>query len=249
MIDVAIINASTTATDDEVKKVIAAAQIQLDRDFSPVWGIYARLTFFTHKQAASGGIPAGYRWLSVLDDADQAGALGYHDLSPEGLPLGKVFWGTTKRAGMNPSITLTHELLELLADPEINLVVIIGEGKKAVAYAREVCDAPEDDRYAYAIGEVAVSDFVFPLWFVPGAPQGSKLDFLNRIPAPLALLPGGYIGIMKLSTGQWTQEEPTAEGEPGARAAVTRHAAQVHSRHERRARPRHTWRTSALVAA
>jgi hypothetical protein len=34
--------------------------------------------------------PDGW-WLVFLDNSDQAGALAYHDLTNEGLPLSKVF--------------------------------------------------------------------------------------------------------------------------------------------------------------
>ena len=36
----------------------------------------------------------------VLDTSDQAGALGYHDVTPQGLPLGKVFAKTGTLPGV-----------------------------------------------------------------------------------------------------------------------------------------------------
>ncbi|UIF89492.1 hypothetical protein KAF44_29135 (plasmid) [Cupriavidus necator] len=33
----------------------------------------------------------GTWWLVILDDSDQANAYGYHDVTNDGLPLGKVF--------------------------------------------------------------------------------------------------------------------------------------------------------------
>ena len=70
---------------------------------------------------------------------------------------------------------------------------------------------------------------------------------------------------MKVSTGDWTQAEPNAKPLPEATASVThadgsvevlhgrverkitRHGARIHSRHDRRAKPRHTWKCSAPV--
>ena len=55
---------------------------------APVWGTPAKLIKSTDfvKDA----------WAMVfLDDADEPGALAYHDLTPDGLPLSKVFVKTT----------------------------------------------------------------------------------------------------------------------------------------------------------
>jgi hypothetical protein len=50
---------------------------------------------------AEGSQPAsGSWWLVMLDDSDQAGALGYHDLTSDGLPLGNIF-GLAPRAAID----------------------------------------------------------------------------------------------------------------------------------------------------
>src|SRR5262249_31056630 len=62
-------------------------------------------------------------WAVVfLDDADQPGALAYHDLTPEGLPLSKVFVRTTIQNGDLVSVSASHELVEMLVDPAINMM-------------------------------------------------------------------------------------------------------------------------------
>lgn len=65
----------------------------------------------------------GSWWLGIFDDSDVPGALGYHDVTNEGLPLGKVFAGTDIKYEANWTVALSHELLEMLADPEIDLTV------------------------------------------------------------------------------------------------------------------------------
>ena len=100
VIKISIINASTVLTDAQVSKVVPALQTQVHRDFYPAWGIDADLTF-----VPKGSKPVKGTWqLVILDNSDQAGALGYHDLTKDGLPLGKVFrkrieehfgWGKT----------------------------------------------------------------------------------------------------------------------------------------------------------
>jgi hypothetical protein len=47
-----------------------------------------------------------------------------HDTTPDGLPLGKVFAGTDKAFGTQWTVTASHELLEMLGDPAINLTAL-----------------------------------------------------------------------------------------------------------------------------
>lgn len=154
-----------------------------------------------------------------MDTSDQAGALGYHDLTPAGNPIAKVFAKDDQKYGLSLSVTLSHELLEMLVDPYIqNCVFDQTSDTEGTLYSYEVCDAPEDDSFGYLINGVLVSDFVFPTWFESGrAPNSVRFDFKNVIKAPLTLAPGGYIGKFVVgpnSTG-WTQQ--TAEGPPGQR--------------------------------
>ena len=84
---ISVINESTVLTDADVTPVVGALQQQVTNDFRPAWGGDAELTMIPQGTPA----PAGTWWLVILDDSDQAGALGYHDLTPDGLPIGKVF--------------------------------------------------------------------------------------------------------------------------------------------------------------
>ena len=86
-VKVAVMNDSTVLSDTEVTAVLPALQKQVHRDFAPVWGVDADLVFV----AAGQHPPADHWWLVILDNPDQAGALGYHDLNNGGLPVGKVF--------------------------------------------------------------------------------------------------------------------------------------------------------------
>src|SRR5277367_5245119 len=159
---ISIFNASTVLTDNEIRPVVNALQQQVTNDFRPAWGIDAELTFVPTGSTP----PIGTWWLTILDDSDQAGALGYHDLTPDGLPLGKIFAASDLKAGTSWSVTASHELLEMLADPNINLTVFVQEANTTgTLYAYEVCDACEDDSFSYPINSVQVSDFVYPAWF------------------------------------------------------------------------------------
>ena len=140
-ITVSIINSSTVVADDDVSSAVADLQTQVSRDFAAAWGRDAALAF-----VPSGSQPAsGSWWLAILDNSDQAGALGYHDLTNEGLPLGKIFAGTDKQFGANWTVTASHELLEMLADPDVNLTAFVqSSDTTGRLYAYEVADACEN---------------------------------------------------------------------------------------------------------
>ncbi len=135
-IKVAIINASTALHDGEVEAALPGLQTQIRRDFAPVWGVDADLSFVPGKQKPQ----PGSWWLAILDNTDEAGALGYHDLTNEGLPMGKVFAATDKQYGLSWTVTASHELLEMLGDPDINLSAFVQTGNNTASlYSYEVC--------------------------------------------------------------------------------------------------------------
>lgn len=233
-IQISVINASTVVTDDDVRPVVDALQTQVTNDFLPAWGVDAKLTFIPTASAP----PPGSWWLSILDDSDQAGALGYHDLTPDGLPLGKVFAATDLKYGNKWSVTASHELLEMLADPNINLTVFVQKDQTTgILYAYEVCDACEADGLGYAINSVQVSDFVYPSWFEDFRAEGSaQFDQTNQIRKPLQLLAGGYIGVFDVNSGSGWQQITTEK-----QLTNTLSRGNVGSRRERRRTPREHW--------
>jgi hypothetical protein len=242
---IAIKNLSTVVTDAEVVRAIPAFQKQVSQDFCGAWGIDATLKFLSPKAK----LPSGGWLLGIFDDADQAGALGYHDLTRAGLPLGKVFAKTTIADGGLWTVTFSHELLEMLADPNINLCAFDEDNHRLYAY--EVCDAVEADALGYKIDGTVVSDFVLPGWFEPlHVTKGERFAFKSKLKAPFELLAGGYIGYYDLAGGGWQQL--TARQASNARTINARSAAptpysarpRVGSRRERRRLGEAQWLTS-----
>lgn len=248
---VAIFNdPSSGEADLDVNRMVEALGKQLHDDFGPAWGTGAHLHFVD-----SGKKPPPGMWvIALLASSDQAGALGYHDLTPDGLPLGKVFAGTDRQYGQKVSVTLSHELLEMLSDPWINLTAQSDDGK---FYAWENCDAVEADGLGYDIDGVTVSDFVLPHWFGHG---NGPVDHCGHISSAFELAPGGYISVFDPASGQgWQQVQAQARVEgvgkvrPGARFPSVRRGAapapedlvyaipRVGSRRERRFRGRQNW--------
>ena len=244
-IRVSIINESKLVTAVEVQAAAAALQRQVSEHFAPAWGVDAALSF-----VAAGAKPLpGSWWLVILDDSDQAGALGYHDLTDEAMPLGKVFVKTAQDAGVKWTVTASHELLELLADPAINLTVCATENNNLVLYAYEICDPCQADEFGYAIDGVAVSDFLFPSWFETFHRSGVvPLDYCGRISVPFTLLPGGYANVLDTGhpAGAWTEKKGPAVTIVGARFAERPPV--PGSRRERRRRGAASWMTSQLTS-
>jgi hypothetical protein len=237
---IAILNQSSLVTDDQVKDVAAALQIQVSRDFAPLWHADASVGFVGKGMEIAAGV-----WvLLICDTSDQAGALGYHDLTGAGDPLGKVFVADDLRDGMQWSVTASHELLEMLADPWINLAAQDG----SQFYAYEVCDACESDSYGYSIvtpdgKSILVSDFVLPDWFQAGTNQPGPFDFRGQVLKPLQLLPDGYISVFQAGVGEgWTQKD----GQFSSARVEARSVAQPGSRRYRRRIGKRYWRRSVL---
>jgi hypothetical protein len=241
MIQIAVVNASTVLTDAEAAAMVAAVQTQIIRDWYPLWGSTAHLTFVP---LGSKPAPTAW-WIALLDTSDEAGALG------------KVFAKTTMQYGGKVSVTLSHEILEMLADPDVNLLVL--KGRRYYAY--EVCDAVEADALGYAINGLQVSNFVTPDYFETFRTSG-VFDFLRKLSKPIpAMLPGGYLAYIE--NNQWrqisyrnlaqlTKTDTTPELSLAARAAhanaLYRERPQEGSRRYRRSLPPATWLRSTVEA-
>ena len=135
-----------------------------------------------------------------LDDADEPGALAYPDLMPDGLPLAKVFVKTTLANHDLVSVSASHELVEMLVDPAINLMTT-GPDPKLV-YAYESADPVE--QLSFLVNGIAMTDFVYPAHFEISHKAGSvQFDRLKKVNKPFQILSGGYQIIFK--NGKWTQ--------------------------------------------
>jgi hypothetical protein len=201
---IAITNASTCLTDTQVEAVLPALQKQVSDDFRAYWEQDCTLSFFPKDQP----LIHGWWQIAIADNPDQAGALGYHEMTSTGTPLGKVFAKLDLTIGSSWTVTLSHELLEMLADPWINWCAM---GNDSKIYALEVCDAVESDDLGYKIDDVLVSDFVTPAWFEPT--EADRLDFKQHVTKELELARGGYISIYDPSSG-WTQINAAKKTDP-----------------------------------
>lgn len=196
-----ISNHSTVETDATIESWLPALK-KYAGYVSAWWGHPITLVF--------GDPPTPNEWeIRLLDDSDQQGALGYHDFTPSGKPISYVFLRTDKLDGYSETVTLTHELAEMIADPWISQAF---QTSNTRFYAQEVGDPCEADALgSWVVGSNGVSilcsDFALPGWFIPGHP--GPYDWKHHITRPLQVLAGGYAQYFE--NGTWHQVGPNGQ--------------------------------------
>lgn len=161
--------------------------------FSKVWGAACSVSLQRTIRPGNWG-------MVFIDNPDVAGALGYHDLTNDGLPLSKIFVKTTRDNGDEVSVTAAHELVEMLIDPGVQMIA--QDLKTGTMYAYEVADAVEAEEFL--VDGVPMSNFQYPAWFEGFRKPGSvKFDHLGTCKKPFQINKGGYMSIYDGSN--WTQ--------------------------------------------
>lgn len=248
---ISVINHSNgRISDEELQHVIRAINRQISEDFEPNWGMGATLVLDGRSNEAPDRLSTvdmrGDAILYLWDQTDVPGALGYHDANARGIPYGFVFVSLTEELGEEWSATLSHEALELIGDPYVNLLAMGPHPEQpdfAVFHWFEMCDAVQAE--TYEIDGVVVSNFVLPTYFTGIDEPGGRNDFLGRHydGAPLksfGINPGGYIGFYNPKTGRHETRTLEADQAAQARAAVKSeaHEARRAIRYQRYTDPR-----------
>ena len=178
---ISVVNFSDLA-DDEVQVAIRAVNRQIQEDFAPIWGAVWDLRL--HGSAFDAiNIDSlveehvqGEGVLYIVDQSHLPGAAGYHALNGREVPYGFVFVTDPD----DWTVTLSHEALELMIDPTVNVLVPgpdprPGGGGNTVLHPYEVCDAVE--RTSYLIDGIRVSNFITQQWFFADDAPGTRNDF------------------------------------------------------------------------
>jgi hypothetical protein len=175
---------------NDLTRVTAALQIQVTRDFAPIWGVTANVTpFFSMEH-----VPVGYMVL-VLAARPRIKTHGVH-YAAGGRPFALVKYENLKHPG-NWSLTASHELLEMLSDPWGTRVMpgraleSKDDSIEQVEYLLEVCDPCQ--KSTYLIDGVLVSDFVTPDFYSPKETVGLRYSFTGDVKKPRTVLKDGYI--------------------------------------------------------
>ena len=161
--------------DEDVFAAVRAVNRQIAEDFEPYWDLGATLRIADPKARQI--------------DADAIIRLyphghDYH-WSPTGLPEAHVFTDLSALAKESvPWLTwtneLSHEALELVADPQLNTLVRgphPTRARRSVFHYREVCDPVQSE--TYPIDGVTVSNFVLPHYYNSMGESGGRNDFIG----------------------------------------------------------------------
>ncbi len=228
-------------TDEDLQTTIRAINRQIEEDFYPYWGMKAQLRL----EGRSANEPdkmqvsdmRGDAVIYLWDQTDVDNAIGYHFQNNRGIPFGFVFTSIAQEIGEPWSVTLSHEALELIGDPETNLLVMGPHPveDRWVFHWFEMCDAVQNEKYE--IDGVKLSNFVLPLYFTGTRDTdelGARNDFLGHAHdgntlQSFGINPGGYIGFYDPQTGQ--HETYAIKGD---RRAMMRLAAKTKAKEARR---------------
>ena len=141
----------------------------------------------------------------IMDDSAQDdSALGYQNLTPDGLPLHKLYIRNSLRRGSPATVEFTSGLAELRTDPSINMTAVDNDG---VIYGLE-CASPVLGVTARS-GGWPVANIVTPDWFQPyhnsrsqprlgqGNNVPTKFDYAGLLTQPFQLAATGYALVVK----------------------------------------------------
>lgn len=182
---VALVSESNAVPAALAAAIAAAVQKQVARDFSPLWQVDATLSYFP----TLNDVPVGYWPILIVDQLNDPNAGGFHT-DKNGQPYALVL------SQGQVSVDVSHECLEMLADPFGNRTTAansIKRGQGRVQYLVEVCDPCEGDAYTYSVNGLPVSDFYTPHFFDPVASSSVRYDFTGAVKKPLQILKQGYI--------------------------------------------------------
>jgi hypothetical protein len=189
-IKIALISKTPRLSFAELSRVAAVLTMQVERDVSPIWNVSATV------EAAERNVPPGYWPIFILPKL-KPGEGGFHK-TRHLQPYAEVEYGDAW------SLSASHELIEMLIDPSASLLVagpelqisgnaIVENPRRRVEYLVEACDPCEDQKFAYLIEDVIVSDFFTPHYHDPAKSDGVRYSFTGALTQPREVLPGGYI--------------------------------------------------------
>jgi hypothetical protein len=191
---IGIYNNSTLVTDADVQTMTNAIQNQVKNDLCPSW---ERDPVTVAMMGGKKSVPSTIHAIILVDSIqdEPAGVLGFHTENKDGKLWGTVAvepelgnGGKILTGDWSVSSVLSHEVCEMIVDPNCNLWANNNTGR---AYSLEVCDPCEAP--TYSVDGVSVSNFVHPAWFDPNRGKSAQYDHLSLLHAPFTILKGGYV--------------------------------------------------------
>src|SRR5215510_14015260 len=139
---IAIVNASSLP-DATVQRWTTAVQEQVHKQFAPAWGLDATVQFYPQYTSVPNNA-----WIVTLQNG-KTSLPGSHRTIDKERPIATI--RLDKK--VTTSVTLSHEVLEMLANPHVNKYV----EDSGIFYFLEVADPVQDDSDSYPVHGVLVS--------------------------------------------------------------------------------------------
>ncbi|MFV0259183.1 MAG: hypothetical protein ACK5PP_12140 [Acidimicrobiales bacterium] len=225
----------SAVSHEDTLRAVRAVNRQIWEDFFPIWGCgwnlrldepsfdptgltIEELDDHEPEHIQADGV------LYLVDTGSLNGALGYHVVNTIEMPVGFVFTDAIEHW----SVTLSHEALEMIVDPMLNLFAPgpspkPGDGGRLVLHTYEVCDVVET--FSYEIDGVRVSDFVTPRYFVEGEGSRGRNDFLGLGLTSFAVMPSCHALYFDIEQGDFAEYRAAERVTPRARFAAKREQA------------------------
>lgn len=187
----------------DLSSLAGALNEQIGSDFGPAWKVSASVV--------ATQTPGASQWqVQVLDKLDQPGALGYHTNDTHNQPVSYVQYGDDWQ------MTVSHETLEMLADPYGNRMhsARLPDGvldykrfgiehvASHVHYLLEVCDPCEATNYN--VGGENLSDFLLPDWYRTSPTFKEDYSHAGGCSRPRQVSTDGYVSFAN-NDGDWFQ--------------------------------------------
>ena len=204
---IALVSLTRDVSNKSFLQAAAAVQKQITRDFFPFWGLPATVDVFEDLES----VPSDYHPVVLFGDSDELiGRLEFaigREYTEElidqfdrdrlsGLHLNAFTRQpfSLVEASDTWSVTLSHEVLEMITDPYGNRLIAAAHPvhrRQRVKYLLEVCDPCQ--AVWYPVNGVPVSDFYTPRYFDPVGVEPGRYSFTGAIRAPQEILEGGYL--------------------------------------------------------
>jgi hypothetical protein len=204
---IAIVSLTREIPARSLLQAAAAVHKQLTRDFEPIWGLRATLDTFEDLSS----VPSDYHPVVIFSDSQELVGQLEVAIGPEytaaliddferGRMSGLHLNAFTRQpfalveASDAWSVVLSHEVLELIADPFGNRLIAAAhplDASQRVKYLVEVCDPCQ--AVWYPVNGVPVSDFFTPRYFDPVGLESGRYSFTGELTQPLEISEGGYL--------------------------------------------------------
>lgn len=202
-VHVALVDDTGEISSSDLTTMAGAMSEQIQHDFAPVWHVAASV-------GAYPSAPAGTWAVHIQKQLDQPGALGYHTDSQH-QPVAFVEFTP------DWTITVSHEVLEMLADPwgsRVHKAELpsgvendyqqfgLSSAQDRVSYLLEVCDPCEGT--SYSVGGQRLSDFLLPAWYRTAPRPALAYSQAGGCTKPREVANDGYVSF-SVSSGEWFQ--------------------------------------------